>query len=100
MYDMPQAKTARRRTPQAVERQRAPGTTYLFRLDLKPEDDGHWTVDVPDLPGCVTSGRTREEALRNGREAISLYVEDLVECGEPVPSGVPVTKTPVVALTL
>ena len=40
---------------------------------------------VPDLPGCVTTGRTVDEIERNIREAIELHIEGLMEDGDPVP---------------
>lgn len=40
---------------------------------------------VPDLPGCVTTGKTVEEIERNIREAISLHLEGMREDGEPIP---------------
>lgn len=42
-------------------------------------------VSVPVLPGCVSQGDTREEALQNIREAIELYIEDCIAAGDPVP---------------
>ncbi|MEN6451798.1 MAG: type II toxin-antitoxin system HicB family antitoxin [Thermoguttaceae bacterium] len=42
---------------------------------LEPSDEGGYTVVVPALPGCISEGNTREEALRNIREAIELYLE-------------------------
>ncbi len=42
---------------------------------LEPSDEGGFTVWVPALPGCVSEGDTREEALRNIREAVDLYLE-------------------------
>lgn len=44
-----------------------------------------WGAYVPDLPGCVASGETREEALQLIREAIEFHLEGLKEQGEPVP---------------
>jgi len=44
-----------------------------------------WGAYVPDLPGCVTAGETREEALRLIREAIEFHLEGLKERGEPIP---------------
>jgi predicted RNase H-like HicB family nuclease len=41
---------------------------------------------VPDLPGCITTGRTIEEIERNIREAIELHLEGLREDGEPIPA--------------
>ena len=42
---------------------------------MNPSDDGGFTVTVPALPGCISEGDTREEALTNIREAIELYLE-------------------------
>ena len=46
-----------------------------LRVVLEPSDDGGYTVLVPALPGCISEGETRDEALRNIREAIDLYLE-------------------------
>jgi len=45
-----------------------------------------WGAHVPDLPGCIAAGETREEALRLIREAIAFHIEGLLEAGETVPS--------------
>lgn len=42
---------------------------------IEPQDEGGYTVYVPSLPGCVSQGETKEEALRNIKEAIVLYIE-------------------------
>ncbi len=42
---------------------------------LEPSEEGGFTVLVPALPGCISEGDTREEALKNIREAIELYLE-------------------------
>ncbi len=44
-----------------------------------------YSVYVPDLPGCISVGRTREEIDRNIREAIELYLDELRERGAPAP---------------
>ncbi len=44
---------------------------------LEPSEDGGYTVYVPSLPGCISQGETREEALGNIREAIELYLEPI-----------------------
>lgn len=54
-----------------------------------PEDGGGYTVTVPALKGCVTEGRTLEEAIAMARDAIALYIEDLIAHGEPVPEDDP-----------
>ena len=46
-----------------------------LRIILESSDEGGYTVYAPALPGCVSEGETREEALRNIREAIELYLE-------------------------
>lgn len=45
-----------------------------------------WGAHVPDLPGCIAAGDTREEALRLIREAIAFHIEGMHEAGETVPS--------------
>ena len=54
-------------------------------LLIQDPDDGGYTVMVPSLPGCITEGDTREEAMANAREAIALHLECLREAGEPIP---------------
>lgn len=46
-------------------------------------EDGGWIAEVPSLPGCLSQGRTREEALRNIREAIEQWLETATEVGIP-----------------
>jgi predicted RNase H-like HicB family nuclease len=46
-----------------------------LRVILEPSEDGGYTAHVPSLPGCISEGDTREEALRNIREAVKLYLE-------------------------
>ena len=46
-----------------------------FKIVLEPSDEGGYTALVPSLPGCISEGNTREEALANIREAIELYLE-------------------------
>ncbi len=53
---------------------------------LEREADGGYVATVPALPGCVSQGDTRDEVLRNSREAADLYIEDCIATGDPVPS--------------
>jgi len=46
-----------------------------LKVILEPSDEGGYTVLVPSLPGCISEGETREEALENIQEAIELYLE-------------------------
>jgi len=60
--------------------------SHTFRIMLTKEPEGGYTVTVPKLPGCITYGATMDEAIENAREAISLYLESLLEDGEQIPS--------------
>lgn len=46
-----------------------------IKVVLEPQEEGGFTAYVPALPGCVSEGETREEALENIREAIALYLD-------------------------
>lgn len=46
-----------------------------IKVVLEPSDEGGFTAYVPSLPGCISEGDTREQALANIREAIELYME-------------------------
>jgi predicted RNase H-like HicB family nuclease len=56
-----------------------------YTVILQRENDGGYVAVVPALPGCVSQGDSREEALKNIAEAIELYLEDVKAAGEPVP---------------
>ena len=50
-----------------------------FKVVVEEGEDGYFVVTVPSLPGCISQGKTREEALENIKEAIELYLEVLQE---------------------
>lgn len=52
---------------------------------LYPGEDGQWVAECPSLTGCISQGATREEAIRNIKEAIEGYILALQEDGLPVP---------------
>jgi antitoxin HicB len=52
---------------------------------LIPSVEGGFVVEVPALPGCLTQGDTREEALANAAEAIAVHIAGMEVDGEPVP---------------
>ena len=52
---------------------------------LYPGEDGYWVVECPSLPGCISQGKTKDEALAHIKEAIALYIESLEAHGDPVP---------------
>jgi len=48
-------------------------------------EDGYWVAECPSLPGCISQGKTREEAIKNIREAIQGYIAALEEDGLKIP---------------
>ncbi|MFW5785572.1 MAG: type II toxin-antitoxin system HicB family antitoxin, partial [Chitinispirillaceae bacterium] len=50
-----------------------------LKVVLEPSEEGGFTAIVPSLPGCISEGDSKEEALKNIREAIELYLEGDVE---------------------
>ena len=59
--------------------------TAVLQPENDPEFQGYYNASVPALPGCFSYGETREAALKNIREAVELYLEDLESAGEPLP---------------
>jgi predicted RNase H-like HicB family nuclease len=57
-----------------------------FVVVLEPDADGYIVAECPSLPGCLSQGKTREEALTNIREAIAGYLASLQKHGEPLPA--------------
>lgn len=52
---------------------------------LYPGEDGYWVVECPSLPGCLSQGKTKKEAIKNIKEAINCYIHALEEDNLPVP---------------
>lgn len=61
-----------------------------YRILIEQDEDGMFVAEVPALPGCISQGNTRNEALDNIREAIRAYIESLQKHNEPVP--LPITQ--------
>jgi predicted RNase H-like HicB family nuclease len=59
--------------------------TMRYTVVLEREEDGGFVASVPVLPGCVSQGDNRDEALANIREAIRLWIDDCIDAGDPVP---------------
>jgi len=57
-----------------------------FIVVLEKDEDGYIVAECPSLPGCLSQGTTREEALANIKDAIEGYLESLRKHGEPLPS--------------
>ncbi len=59
-----------------------------YRVVIECDEDGVYVAEVPTLPGCISQGATRSEAVENIREAIAAYLESLRAHGEPVPPAI------------
>jgi predicted RNase H-like HicB family nuclease len=59
-----------------------------YRVLIEKDEDGVYVAEVPALPGCVSQGATRAEALRNIQEAIEAYLESLRARGEAIPPSI------------
>jgi predicted RNase H-like HicB family nuclease len=65
-------------------------TPYIYRVVIEPDED-RYHAEIPTLPGCYSWGYTYEEALRNIKEALELWLEVKKEDGEPIPLEDPET---------
>ncbi len=65
-----------------------------YRIQLRKEPEGGYTVTVPSLPGCMTYGETVEEAVKMAQEAIEVYLESLREHGEEIPGRMGIINAP------
>lgn len=61
-----------------------------YRVWIEQDENGIFVAKVPSLPGCISQGRTRQEALESIREAMELYLESLQEHNDPLPP--PITE--------
>lgn len=57
----------------------------MRKVILYPGEDGYIVAECPSLPGCISQGETRSQAIENIKDAISLYINTLIEDGEAVP---------------
>lgn len=58
----------------------------MRQIIVYPGEDGYWVVECPSLPGCVTQGKTKEEAIANSKEAIAAYIAALDADKLPIPN--------------
>jgi predicted RNase H-like HicB family nuclease len=56
-----------------------------FRIIIEPDEDGMFVAECPSLPGCISQGATRAEAVNNIKDAIAGYLASLKKHDEPVP---------------
>jgi len=61
------------------------GGQTMRQVIIYPGEDGYWVAECPSLPGCISQGKTREEAITNIREGIQGYIAALEEDPLPVP---------------
>ena len=61
-----------------------------YRVVIQQDEDGMFVAEVPSLPGCVSQGKTRKEAVMNIQEAMEAYLESLKKHNEPIPP--PITE--------
>lgn len=61
-----------------------------YRVVIDQDEDEMFVAEAPMLPGCISQGKTRAQALENIKEAIAVYLESLEAHGEPVPP--PITE--------
>ena len=59
-----------------------------YRILIEPDEDGVFVAECPSLPGCVSQGGSRDEALENIQEAIKGYLESLKKHNEPIPPSI------------
>ena len=56
-----------------------------YRILIEQDEDGIYVVECPSLPGCISQGRTRKEAITNIQDAIQGYLESLKKPNDPIP---------------
>ena len=59
-----------------------------FRVILERDEDGFFAAECPSLPGCISQGKTRIEAIKNIKDAINGYLESLKKHNEPIPPSI------------
>jgi len=59
-----------------------------YRVFIAQDENGVFIAEVPALPGCISQGNTRKQALRNIQEAITVYLESLKAHNEPIPPSI------------
>ena len=60
-----------------------------YRIIIEQDEDGVFVAECPVLPGRISQGQTRAEAIENIKDAISGYIESLKKHNEPVPPSIP-----------
>jgi len=77
--------------------------TFVLRVDLKEEEDGRCSASIPTLPGCSSWGYSPQDALINIKDSAEIYIEDMVDAGEGLPTSsdkIEVINEPAIAVSL
>lgn len=56
----------------------------IFNITIERDEDGIWIVECPSIPGCVSQGETKDEAIENIKDAVKLCLEVRAEKGLPL----------------
>ena len=59
-----------------------------YRILIEQDEDGMFVVECPALPGCISQGKTRPEAIKNIRDAMNAYLQSLKKHKEPIPPSI------------
>jgi predicted RNase H-like HicB family nuclease len=68
-----------------------------YRILIEQDEDGTFVAECPSLPGCISQGKSRKEALENIQDAIKGYLESLKKHNEPIP---PTIEEEIVEVTM
>ena len=60
----------------------------LFRIIIEQDEDGVFVAECPSLPGCISQGKTRADAIENIKDAMGGYLESLKKHNEPIPPSI------------
>jgi len=59
-----------------------------YRIFIEQDEDGIFVAECPSLPGCISQGKTRKDAIENIKDAISGYLDSLKKHNEPIPPSI------------
>jgi antitoxin HicB len=77
--------------------------TFILKVNLNEEEDGRWSASISSLPGCSSWGYSPQEALDNIKDAAEIYIEDMKDAGEVLPSPsdeIELIEAPAIAVSL
>lgn len=77
--------------------------TLVLTVQLTEEEDGRWSASIPALTGCSSWGHSKQEALANVKDAAEIFVDDMIDAGEEIPTAsdkIEIMDVPAVAITL